>query len=83
MTEVDKRVTFNGLHICGIALTINLFNNIFINGDYDYIINLFNYVINIDTPRFWFIMIHIILTCLILFYIKFEVIVYASMKFNL
>ena len=83
MTEVDKRVTFNGLHICGIALIINLFNNIFINGNYDYIINFINYLISVEAPGFWFIMLHILLVYLILSHLQFEFGFRAAIKFNL
>ena len=83
MPEVDKYLTFNALHMCIIVLLVNIINTLLVNGNCDYIINFINYLINTDSPRFWFIIIHIVLTCIILFYIKFEIIFYASMKFNL
>ena len=83
MPEVDKYVTFNALHICVVALLINLVKNFLFNHNFDYIVNFINYIINIDRIGFWFITIHILLTCLLLWKLKFEVIFYASMKFNL
>jgi hypothetical protein len=51
MSEVDKQITFIGFHICIVASVINLA----MNCNYDYIINCINYLINVATHIFWFI----------------------------
>jgi hypothetical protein len=51
MPEVDKQVTFNAFHVCMVAFVLNLL----VNGNYDYIINFINYLINVEAPGFWFI----------------------------
>jgi hypothetical protein len=80
MPEVDKQMTFNAFHICMVVFVINLLIN---NNNYDYIINFVNYVINIETPGFWFIILHILLVYLILSNIQFELGFHAAIKFNL
>lgn len=57
MAEVDKQVTFSAFHVCVVACILNLL----INGNYDYIINFINYLISVEAPGFWFIMLHILL----------------------
>lgn len=79
MAEVDKQVTFNAFHICMAAFILNLLSN----GKYDYIINSINYLIKIETPEFWFIILHILLIYLILSHLEFEFGFRAAIKFNL
>jgi hypothetical protein len=79
MPEVDKQVTFNAFHICMVAFVLNLM----INGNYDYIINSINYLINVEAPGFWFIMLHMLLVYLILTHLQFELGFRAAIKFNL
>lgn len=79
MPEVDKQVTFNAFHIFMALFVINLV----INSNYDYIINFINYLINVEAPGFWFIMLHILLVYLILSHLQFEFGFRAAIKFNL
>lgn len=79
MPEVDKQVTFNAFHICMVTLVINLI----INSNYDYIINFVNYLISLEMPGFWFILLHILLVYLILSHLKFEMGFRAAIKFNI
>jgi hypothetical protein len=79
MPEVDKQVTFNAFHIFMIVFMINLV----INSNYDYIINFVNYLISVEAPGFWFIMLHILLVYLILSHLQFEFGFRAAIKFNL
>lgn len=79
MPEVDKQVTFNAFHIFMVVFMINLV----INSNYDYIINFVNYLISVEAPGFWFIMLHILLVYLILSHLQFEFGFRAAIKFNL
>jgi len=81
MPEVDKQIIFNAFHILCVILTLN----IFINSNFDYInpINIINYLINIDTPGFWFIILHLFATYLLLTHIQIELGIHAAIKLNL
>jgi len=79
MPEVDKQLTFNAFHIFTGAFVINLL----LNGNYDYIINFINYLMNTEAPGFWFIILHILLVYLILSHLEFEFGFRAAIKFNL
>lgn len=79
MPEVDKQITFNAFHICMAALVINLV----MNGNYDYIINFINYLINVEAPGFWFIVLHMLLVYLMLSHLQFDLGFHAAVKFNL
>lgn len=79
MPEVDKQVSFNAFHICMVGLVINFV----INGNYDYIINFINYLINVEAPGFWFIIVHMLLVYLMLTSLKFEIGFHAAIKLNL
>jgi len=79
MPEVDKQVTFNAFYVCMVAVVLNLF----VNGHYDYIINFVNYLISVEAPGFWFIMLHILLVYLVLYHLQFELGFRAAIKFNL
>ena len=54
MPEVDKQLTFNALDMCMLGIVLNLI----ITCD---LINFINYLINVEEPGFWFIIIHILL----------------------
>jgi hypothetical protein len=54
MAEVDKQLTFNAFHIYMVIFVINLF----INGNYDYIINFINYLMNTEAPWFLILILH-------------------------
>lgn len=79
MPELDKQVNFNAFHVCMVALAINLLYS----GNYDYIINFINYLINIESPGFWFIILHILMVYLILTHLQFEIGFRGSIKLNL
>lgn len=79
MPEVDKQIVFNAFHVCMVVFIVNLiFNN-----NWDYIINFINYLINIETPGFWFIILHILIAYLILAHLQIELGFHAAVKFNL
>jgi hypothetical protein len=79
MPKVDKQVTFNAFHVCMVVFVLNLL----VNGNYDYIINFVNYLINVEAPGFWFNILHILLVYLILSHLQFEFGFRAAIKFNL
>ena len=79
MPEVDKQLTFNALQMCILALLLNLI----ITGNWDYIINLINYLINMEAPGIWFIILHILTVYLILTHLQFELGFRAAIKFNI
>jgi hypothetical protein len=79
MPGVDRQFTFNAFHICMVVLVINLL----INSNYDYIIDFVNYLISIETPGFWFIILHMLLVYLVLANVQFELGFRAAIKFNL
>ena len=79
MPEVDKQLTFNALQMCMLVLLLNLI----ITGDLNYIINFINYLINVEAPGFWFIIIHILLIFIMLNQLQFELGFRAAIKFNI
>lgn len=79
MPEVEKQIVFNAFHICLLVVVINLL----MNGDRDYIINLINYLINMEAQGFWFIILHIIIVYVLLSNLRFELGFHASIKFNI
>ena len=79
MPEVDKQVIFNAFHVLLFGLTIN----IIFNGNINYLYNFINYIINLDTPGFWFIIIHILTAYIMLTCIKIEFGIHAAIKFNI
>lgn len=79
MTEVDKFICFNAFHI----LLIGVISNIIINNNFEYILNTINYLININTQEFWFLMIHITIAYIMLISLRIEIGIRASIKFNL
>lgn len=78
MPEVDKQIIFNGFHLLIPVLIISLFSD-----NVNYIINIINYIINLDNPGFWFIIIHILITYILLISIKFEFGFRFAIKFNI
>jgi hypothetical protein len=79
MPEVDKQLTFNASQMCMLVLLLNLI----ITGDLNYIINFINYLINVEAPGFWFIIIHILLIFIMLNQLQFELGFRAAIKFNI
>ena len=79
MPEVDKLISFNAFHV----LLIVMFINSILTNNWEYIINAIYYIFNLETPGFWFLMIHIILVYLILTNLKVELGFHAALKFNL
>lgn len=78
MPEVDKQLTFNALDMCMLGIVLNLI----ITCDLNYIINFINYLINVEEPGFWFIIIHILLIYIMLIHLQFELSFRAAIKFN-
>jgi len=68
MSEINKNIRFNAFQILVVFIIIYLM----VNGKINYIINFINYIINIETPGFWFIMVHIFATYMILISLKIE-----------
>ena len=83
MPEVEKQIIFNAFNVLVIGFVINLI----LSGDINYIINninyIINYLINLDSPGFWFIIIHILTAYIMLTCIKIELGFHAAIKFNL
>ena len=79
MPELDKLIIFNAFHMLLVAL---ICNTIFAN-NWEYIINLIYYILNLDTPGFWFLIIHILLAYIMLVSLKIELGFHAALKFNL
>jgi hypothetical protein len=77
MPEVDKKICFSALHILAITIMINLFTN----NNISYIIESLNYIINLDSPGLWFLIIHTILLSFILSCLQFELGFYAAINF--
>ena len=77
MPEVDKKISFSALHILAITLIINLFTN----NNISYIIELFNYIINLDSPGLWILIIYTILLAFILSCLQFELGFHAAINF--
>jgi hypothetical protein len=79
MLEVYKKISFNAFHICMVVFVISLL----VNGNFDYIINAINYVINVQAPGFWFIVIDIFLVYIILSNLQFDFGFHVAVKLNL
>ena len=79
MPEVYKKISFNAFHICMVVFIINLL----VNGNYAYIINYINYVINIQGPGFWFMGIDMLLVYIILSNLQFDIGFHIAVKLNL
>ena len=79
MPEVDKEVIFNAFHVLLFGFLINFI----MSGNISYIINIINYIINLDTPGFWFIIIHIITAYIMLICIKIELGFHFAIKMNI
>ncbi len=83
MAEFDKQVNFNGFHILIPVFIISLLLSD--NVPYMDIINAIPYrdIINLNNPGFWFIILHILITYIILTCIKFELGFRAAIKINI
>ena len=79
MPEVDKLICFNAFHV----LLIVLISNSILTNNWEYIINLVYYILNLETPGFWFLILHMVLAYLMLISLKIELGFHASIKLNL
>jgi hypothetical protein len=79
MPEIEKSISFNAFHI----LLIVLISNIIINNNYESIKNVINYVLSMETPGFWFLMLHIVIAYIMLTALKIELGFHAAIKLNL
>ena len=68
MAEIDKLITLNAFHI----LLIIVISNIIINSNFDFILDAIYYVLNMETPGFWFLMLHILIAYIMLINLKIE-----------
>jgi len=78
MPEVDKLICFNAFHI----LLIALISNSILTNNWEYIINSVYYIFNLETPGFWFLMLHMTLAYIMLTSLKIELGFHAALKFN-
>lgn len=79
MPEVDKLICFNAVHV----LFIILICHTIITNNWEYIINSIYYILNLETPGLWFLMMHILIAYIMLISLKIELGFHASIKFNL
>lgn len=79
MPVLDKSISFNALHI----LLIVLISNIIINNKWESIMETTYYVLNMETPGFWFLMLHIVIAYIMLTALKIELGFHAAIKVNL
>lgn len=79
MPEVDKQITFNAFHIYIVSLVINLW----MNSNYDYIINFIDYLINVEAQGFWFNVLYMLLVYLMLSHVQIDLGFHAAVNFNL
>ena len=78
MPEIDKIISFNAFHV----LLIILICNTIITNNWEYIINLIYYILNLDVPGFWFLILHITIAYIMLISLKIELGFHASIKFD-
>jgi len=79
MASMDKLISFNAFHIVLIAMICNTI----ITNNYEYITNTIYYILNLETPGFWFLMLHIFIVYIMLISLTFELSFHATIKFNL
>lgn len=79
MPEVDKLICFNAFHV---LLIIMMCNSILTN-NWEYIINSIYYLLNLETPGFWFLILHMTIAYIMLTSLKIELGFRAAIKFNL
>jgi hypothetical protein len=80
MPELDEQeIKFNAFNILVFIISIKFL----LYGHIDHIIDIINYIINMDMVSVMFIMAHILLVCFILSSLQFEIKFNATAKFNL
>lgn len=79
MPVLDKSISFNALHI----LLIVLISNIIINNKWESIMETTYCVLSMETPGFWFLMLHIVIAYIMLTALKIELGFHAAIKVNL
>jgi hypothetical protein len=79
MPEVDKLICFNAFHV----LLILMICNSILTNNWEYIINSIYYILNLETPGFWFLVLHMTIAYLMLTSLKIELGFHAALKFNL
>jgi hypothetical protein len=79
--QVDNSISFNAFHI----LLIILISNIIINPSWNWesLLNAIYYVLEMETPGFWFLMMHVIIAYIMLTSLEFHINFRADIKFNL
>ncbi len=77
MAEIDKLISFNGLHVIIFIFTYNLLMN---NGSLLEYIG--GYILRIESPTLWFFCGHILVAYLILTKLTFELGFRAAIKFK-
>jgi hypothetical protein len=81
MSEVEKSLNFNGFHILLIVIITNILMNNSL--DREFLDSAINYILDIQTPELWFLIIHIIIAYIILTSLQFELEFRAAINFNL
>jgi hypothetical protein len=81
MSEVEKSLNFNGFHILLIVIITNILMNNSL--DREFLDSAINYLLDIQTPELWFLIIHIIIAYIILTSLQFEFEFRAAINFNL
>ncbi len=81
MSEVEKSINFNAFHILLIVVISNILMNH--SWDWEFLDSTINYVLDIQTPELWFLIIHIIIAYIILTSLQFEFEFRAAINFNL
>jgi len=83
MPELDKVITFSGLHILLIVLISNIISDLFNDkNSFEYITNLINYAFSLEKIQFWFFIINIVALYIFLVCLKIEFGFRASISFN-
>jgi hypothetical protein len=77
MPEIDKLICFNAFHVLFILMICNLI----VTNNWEYIINSIYYILNLETPGFWFLVLHSSIAYIILTNLKIELGFRASIKF--
>jgi len=76
---VDKSISFNAFHI----LLIVMISNIIIYNKFESLLNATYYVLEMETPGFWFLMMHVVIAYIMLTSLEFDINLRADIKFTL
>lgn len=76
---VDKSISFNAFHI----LLIIIISNIIIYNKFESLLNATYYVLEMETPGFWFLMMHVVIAYIMLTSLEFDINLRADIKFTL